>query len=77
MAKKRKLNSNNPMYSKVDSNEPKVLEKKLMCNAQVRDASGNAIEGKTIPVYGVWYENDKIKAVKEEKWWKLSGVKLN
>ena len=77
MAKKRKLNSKNPRYSEVDNNTPTVLEKKLMCNAKVRDANGNIVEGVTVPVNGVWYESDPIKVAKEEKWWKLSGVKLN
>ena len=58
MAKKRKLNSKNPKYmveKKDDS--PAIKEKRLLCNAQVRDMNGKAIEGKTIPVYGVWYED--------------------
>ena len=56
--KKRKLNSKNPRYfvaAKDDS--PVVKEKKLMCNVPVRDTNGDIIEGKTIPVYGVWYED--------------------
>ena len=48
-----------------------------MCNAKVRDANGNIVEGVVVPVNGVWYESDPIKVVKEEKWWKLSGIKLN
>jgi len=56
--KKRKLNSKNPKYfvpTKDDS--PVVKEKKLLCNVPVRDANGKLIEGKTIPMYGVWYED--------------------
>ena len=71
MAKKRKLNSKNPKYdSKTIDKGPKIKEKKLLCNAQVRDENGKAIEGKTIPVYGIWHEEDKAKETKEEKWWK-------
>ena len=44
MAKKRKLNSNNPRYNKAEDNAPKVLKKKLMCNAKVRDVNGNVVE---------------------------------
>lgn len=58
MAKKRKLNSKNPKYlteNAVDG--PKIKEKKLMCNVPVRNANGELVDGKTIPVYGVWYED--------------------
>jgi len=55
----------------------KVLKKKLMCNAKVRDASGNVVKGVTVPVYGVWNHNDPIKATKNEKWWKLDKVQSN
>ena len=41
----------------VKDNSPIVKEKKLICNAPVRDTNGNIIEGTTIPVYGVWYED--------------------
>ena len=59
MAKKRKLNSKNPKYSiETTTNTPKVKERKLLCNAGVRNVNGDLVEGKTIPVYGVWYEND-------------------
>tara|TARA_R110002051_G_scaffold325423_1_gene427748 strand:+ start:2653 stop:2886 length:234 start_codon:yes stop_codon:yes gene_type:complete len=77
MAKKRKLNSDNPRYSKTEDNAPKVLKKKLMCNAKVRDVSGNVVKGVTVPVYGVWNENDPIKGTKEEKWWKLDKIQSN
>jgi|TARA_B100001094_G_C18157747_1_gene787481 hypothetical protein len=56
--KKRKLGSKNPKYWAVSKdNSPVVKEKKLMCNAKVRDVNGNIVEGTTIPVYAVWYEN--------------------
>ena len=56
--KKRKLGSKNPKYMVVaKDNSPIVKEKKLMCNAKVRDINGKIIEGTTIPVYGVWHEN--------------------
>jgi len=58
MAKKRKLNSKNPKYmdiNKVDG--PQIKEKRLMCNIPVRNSNGELIEGKTIPMYGVWYED--------------------
>ena len=55
--KKRKLGSKNPKYMVVSTdNSPVIKEKKLMCNAKVRDLNGNVVEGTTIPVYGVWYE---------------------
>ena len=60
--KKRKLGSKNPKYMvKVNDNSPVVKEKKLMCNVPVRDTNGNIVEGTTIPVYGVWYEDDDVK----------------
>ena len=59
MAKKRKLNSKNPKYfEKTKDNSPQIKEKKLLCNAPIRNVNGDLVEGKTIPVYGVWYEND-------------------
>jgi len=59
MAKKRKLNSKNPKYfATTADNSPKIKEKKLMCNIPVRNSNGELIEGKTIPMYGIWYEND-------------------
>tara|TARA_R110001583_G_scaffold25612_2_gene92638 strand:- start:162 stop:338 length:177 start_codon:yes stop_codon:yes gene_type:complete len=58
MSKKRKLNSKNPIYQVITKDDsPVVKEKKLMCNAPVRNTNGDIIEGKTIPVYGVWYED--------------------
>jgi len=56
MAKKRKLNSKNPKYIKVDDNAPKILKKKLMCHAKIRGYGGSDT-GNTAAVYGVWYEN--------------------
>ena len=42
---------------------------------QVRNsATVKLIEGKTIPVYGVWYEEDEAKQIKEEKWWKKPNL---
>ena len=59
MAKKRKLNSKNPKYlTSVADNKPKILKKVLMCNAPIRDGSKSVVEGVSLPVYGVWYEND-------------------
>tara|TARA_R110001583_G_scaffold3173_2_gene20751 strand:+ start:22967 stop:23146 length:180 start_codon:yes stop_codon:yes gene_type:complete len=59
MAKKRKLNSKNPRYiTAMEDNKPKINKKVLMCNAPVRDASKAVVKGVTVPVYGVWYEND-------------------
>ena len=55
MAKKRKLNSKNPRYQKVDNNAPKILKKKLMCHAKIR-GYGGADTGRTAAVYGIWYE---------------------
>lgn len=58
MAKKRKLNSKNPRYlTQAIDNSPKIKEKKLMCNIPVRNSNGELV-GKTIPMYGVWYEED-------------------
>jgi hypothetical protein len=59
MAKKRKLNSRNPKYMTQEKKDgPKIKEKRLMCNAPVRNTNGDIIPGKTIPIYGMWYEND-------------------
>ena len=46
MTKKRKLNSKNPIYQKVDDNAPKIKKRKLMCTAPHK-----------VRVYGVWYED--------------------
>jgi len=59
--KKRKLGSKNPKYMTVTKDDsPTVKEKKLMCNAKVRDVNGKIVEGTTIPVYGVWYEDESV-----------------
>jgi hypothetical protein len=59
MAKKRKLNSKNPKYwAKTKDDSPIIKEKKLMCNIPLRNSNGELIEGKTIPMYGIWYEED-------------------
>jgi len=58
MAKKRKLNSNNPIYIKADDNAPKVKKKKLMCKAKIRSYGGEDT-GLTADVYGIWYEDDQ------------------
>ena len=59
MAKKRKLNSKNPKYAvQQKKDEPTIKEKRLMCNATVRNTNWDIIDGTTIPVYGIWYEND-------------------
>ena len=55
MAKKTKLNSKNPKYrTVVTDNSHTTKERKLMCNAKVRDVNGNIVEGVTVPVYGIW-----------------------
>ena len=56
MAKKRKLNSKNPRYHKVDTNAPKIIKKQLMCHAKIR-GYGGIDTGRTAAVYGVWYDN--------------------
>jgi len=57
MAKKRKLNSKNLIYLKVDDNAPKIKKRKFMCNAKIRTYNGEDT-GRTAKVHGVWYEND-------------------
>ena len=45
MSKKRKLNSKNPIYQVITKDDsPVVKEKKLMCNAPVRNTNGDIIE---------------------------------
>ena len=56
MPKKRKLNSKNPKYHKVNDNAPKIIKRKLMCNAKIRTGSGKDT-GRTAAVYAVWHEN--------------------
>ncbi len=55
MPKKRKLNSKNPRYHKVDTNAPKIIKKQLMCNAKIR-TYGDVDTGRIAAVYGVWYD---------------------
>ena len=57
MPKKRKLNSKNPKYHKVDTNAPKIIKKQLMCNAIIRGYGGEDT-GRKAAVYGVWYSNE-------------------
>ena len=60
MTKKRKLNSRNPKYiTEAKKVGPKIKEKRLLCNVPVRDVNKQIVEGKTIPCYGVWYEEDE------------------
>jgi hypothetical protein len=55
MAKKRKLNSKNPKYlEKVSKGTETNQEKRLMCNASVRDMNGNIVEGVVVPVCGIF-----------------------
>ena len=61
MAKKRKLNSKNPKYmTQVTKNGPVIKEKKLLCEAiPTNITTGKKCENTRIPVYGIWYEDDK------------------
>lgn len=60
MAKKRKLNSKNPKYQlETQDNTPKIKKKVLMCNIPVRDEKKELVKGKTVPMYGIWYEDDQ------------------
>jgi len=59
MPKKRKLNSKNPKYMTQEKKEgPKIKERRLLCDVPVRNSNGEVVEGKTIPIYGVWYEDE-------------------
>ena len=54
MPKKRKLGSPNPRYHRVEVKEDDTwIVRKHMCDAIIRDASGNDT-GRKAPVYGVW-----------------------
>jgi|TARA_B100001564_G_C20584024_1_gene644564 hypothetical protein len=58
MAKKRKLNSRNPKYQATTANNsPKIKKKVHFCDIPVRNTNGDIVEGTTIPMYGVWYED--------------------
>ena len=61
MAKKRKLNSKNPKYmTQAQDNSPKIKKKVLFCNVHPRnERTGKKNYDVTIPVYGVWYEDDE------------------
>ena len=61
MAKKIKLNSKNPKYftQNVD-NESESVIKKLMCNAPIRNVSGEIVSDKTVPVY---YTEEQIDSM--------------
>ena len=57
MPNKKKLNSKNPKYmDKSQLKERAIKEKKLICNAFIRDSSKNIVPNRTAPIYGVWYE---------------------
>ena len=57
MSKKRKLNSKNPKYwDKSQLKERAIKEKKLICNAPIRNSSKNIVSNRTAAIYGVWYE---------------------
>ena len=58
MAKKRKLNSKNPKYqAKTADNSQKIKKREHFCDIPVRNTNGDIVEGTTIPMYGVWYED--------------------
>ena len=58
MAKKRKLNSKNPKYqAKTADNSKKIKKREHFCDIPVRNTNGDIVEGTTIPMYGVWYED--------------------
>ena len=55
MTKKRKLGSPNPRYKKEKAKDESVkIIRKHMCDAVIRDSSGNIVPGRKAPVYGVW-----------------------
>jgi len=57
MAKKRKLNSKNPIYNKDIKSDGPVIDKRIkMCDAPIRNASGNKT-GETAAVYAVYYKD--------------------
>jgi hypothetical protein len=54
--KKRKLNSNNPIYKdNLENSEKQVLRKVHMCDAIIRTANGKDT-GNTAAVHGIWYK---------------------
>ena len=57
MAKKRKLNSKNPIYNTATKTDEPVIDKRIkMCDAPIRNASGKKT-GRTAAVYAVYYKN--------------------
>ena len=57
MAKKRKLNSKNPIYNKsIRPDGPAVAKRIKMCDAAIRNAAGNKT-GETAAVYAIYYKN--------------------
>ena len=57
MAKKRKLNSKNPIYNKSINPDGPAIDKRIkMCDAPIRNAAGNKT-GETAAVYAVFYKN--------------------
>ena len=55
MTKKRKLGSSNPKYKKAKAKDNSIeVIKKHMCDAVIRDASGNIVPGRKAPVYAIW-----------------------
>ena len=57
MAKKRKLNSKNPRYHKVNNDNSPVIDKRVrMKDAAIRNASGNKT-GDVCRVYAVFYKD--------------------
>jgi len=58
MAKKRKLNSKNPIYQTAEAKEgPQILKKVRQKDATIRDANMKPTGGKA-KVYAVFYKND-------------------
>ena len=59
MAKKRKLNSKNPIYQTVSESEaPQILKKVRMKDAIIRDGQMKPT-GDKAKVYAVFYKNDE------------------
>jgi len=56
MPKKRKLNSKNPRYHKVDDNAPKIKKRVRMPDATERTYGGKKTDA-VCKVYAVFYED--------------------
>jgi hypothetical protein len=57
MAKKRKLNSKNPIYNKSIRKEgPAIKKRTKICDVPIRNASGRKT-GDTAQAWGVFYED--------------------